>query len=199
LNEEKFFRGTKMKLDIREKIALFMGVCFSAMLLWHLFLYGPQKKDLERIKEEQKLIQTQYDRLLEDFSSAMLGSAEKIKISRKCIEILKNLPRKEEIGFALSQIMKTGESHDIRIISMTPQKLSFSESQDTKTESQLEKIFIDMIMEGRFIDMGQYLFDLVELPFFAGCSKIGIETAKEIYPETRAKMTCVLLFIKNNT
>jgi len=186
-----------MIFDIRGKLPLFTGISLVMILLWYMFLYTPQKNDLKRIQEEQRLLQTQYERLLENSSLAMFDSAKKLEISKKCIEILNNLPRKEDIASALSQIIEMGQGKDIRIISINPNKISFSDHQAAGPDSELEKMAFDMILEGSFINISQYLFDLVDLPFFVGYRSIEIKASKEIYPKTRAQATCILLFLNN--
>ena len=186
-----------MHFDIRGKLPLFIGICMVMILLWYVLLYTPQKNNLKRIKEEQRSIQTQYNRLLENSSLAMFDSAKKLEISKKCIEILNNLPRKEDIASALSQVTNIGQGKDIRIISINPNKISFSDHQDTETDAELEKMAFDIVLEGSFINIGQYLFDLVNLPFFVGYRSIEVEASKEIYPKTRVQTTCILLFLNN--
>lgn len=186
-----------MKFNIWGKIALFLCLGFSTIIIWHTFLFAPKRNDLKKIREKQKLIQTQYNKLLENYSLAMMGSAKKMEISKRCIDILDNLPCKEDIASVLSRVIEIGQGKDIRIISVSPHGVSFSKNRDTERKTQLEKIHLDIILEGRFINMGQYLFDLINLPFFAGYSKIEIETSEEIYPETKAEITCILLFLNN--
>ena len=186
-----------MKFNIWGKISFFISLGFIAVVLWYMFLFVPKRNDLEKIRDKQKVIQTQYNQLLENYSLAMMGSAKKLEISRKCIDILDNLPSKEDISSVLSQILKIGQGKDIRIISVSPHEVSFSNNQDSKRKAQLQKIHLDITLEGRFINIGQYLFDLTNLPFFAGYSKIEIRTSEEIYPKTTAEITCVLLFLNN--
>jgi len=186
-----------MNFDIRGKMALFIGISLFVILLWYMFLYSPKKNDLKRIKQEQRLIQTQYDLLLENSSHAMLESAKKLEISKKCMAILESLPYKEDIASALSQVMDVAQGKDIRIVSISPHKLSFSEDQDTELDSHLEKMAFDMSLEGSYINIAYYLFDLIDLPFFVGYSNIDIESSKKTYPETKAQMTCILLFLDN--
>ncbi|MGA1791025.1 MAG: type 4a pilus biogenesis protein PilO [bacterium] len=186
-----------MHFDIRGKMPLFIGICLVMILLWYMLLYTPQKNDLKRIQEEQRLIQTQYNRLLENSSLAMFDSAKKLEISKKCIEILNNLPHKEDIASALAQVIDIGQGKDIRIISINPNKISFSDHQDTEPDAELEKMAFDMILEGNFLNISQYLFDLMNLPFFVGYRSIEIEASKEIYPKTKAQITCILLFLNN--
>jgi Tfp pilus assembly protein PilO len=186
-----------MKFNIWGKIALFICVGFAAIVIWYTFLFTPKRNYLKKIREKQKLIQTQYNQLLENYSLAMMGSAKKLEISRKCIDILDNLPFKEDIAPVLSRVIEIGQGKDIRIISINPHDVSFSKNKDTERKTQLEKIHLDITLEGSFLNMGQYLFDLINLPFFAGYSKIDIETSEKIYPETKAEITCILLFLNN--
>ena len=183
-----------MSFDIREKMAISTGVCLLTILLWYVFFYTPKRNALKRIKEEQRLIQTQYDQLLENSSHMMFESAKKLEVSKKCMAILDNLPYKEDIASALSLIMDVAQGKDIRIISISPNKLSFSENHD----SELEKMAFDMTMEGGYLNICRYLFDLIDLPFFIGYGNIDIESSREIYPETKAQMTCILLFLSNS-
>ena len=108
----------------------------------------------------------------------MFDSAKKLEISKKCIEILNNLPRKEDIASALSQIIEISQGKDLRIISINPNKISFSDHQATGPGSKLEKMAFDLILEGSFINISQYLLDLVDLPFFVGYRSIEIKASK---------------------
>lgn len=188
-----------MKFNIWGKIALFICAGFAAIVIWHTFLFVPKKNNLKKISEKQKLIQTQYNQLLENYSLAMMGSAKKLEISRRCIDILDNLPCKENIASVLSRIIEIGQGKDIRIISISPHNVSLFKNKDTEKKTQLEKIHLDITLEGGFLNMCQYLFDLINLPFFAGYRKIDIETSEEIYPATKAEITCILLFLNDIT
>ena len=185
-----------MKFNLLGKTALFICAGFAVLVVWYMFLFTPKRNNLKKISEKQKLIQTQYNQLLENYSIAMMGSAKKLEISRKCMHILDNLPCKEDITYVLSQVIEMGQGKDIRITSISPHNISFSKNKDADKKTQLEKINLDITLEGGFTNTGQYLFDLIDLPFFGGYSKIDIETSEEIYPETKAKITCILLFLK---
>lgn len=185
-----------MKFEIREKVALFIGILFVTIVLWYMFLFSPKNMELEKISDQQKKIEMQYNQLSNNFSLAMLGSAEKLRISRKCVDILDNLPSKKDIASALSRIIEIGQGKDIRIVSINPHQHSFSTNQTQEKESQLEKIPLDITLEGKFLNISEFLFDLIDLPYLAGYSKIEIESSKETYPETKAQVTCILLFLK---
>ncbi|MGA1840780.1 MAG: hypothetical protein ACMUIU_09165 [bacterium] len=186
-----------MKFNIWGKTAIFICAGFAALVVWYTFLFTPKRNNFKKISEKQKLIQTQYNQLLENYSLAMMGSAKKLEISRKCIHILDNLPCKEDITSVLSRVIEIGQGKDIRIISISPHNVSFSKNNNEDKKTQLEKINLDITLEGGFINMRQYLFELIDLPFFGGYSKIDIETSEEIYPETKAEITCILLFLNN--
>ncbi|MGA1796799.1 MAG: type 4a pilus biogenesis protein PilO [bacterium] len=183
-----------MKLDIRNKTAIFAEISLVTILLWYMFLYAPKKNELKRIKEEQRLIQMQYDQLLDNSSHAMFESAKKLEISKRCIAILDGLPYRKDIASALSKVIEAGEGKDIRIISISPQ-FSFSDIEGAEQDSELNKMAFDMVVEGKYLDIGHFLFDLLDLPFLVGYSTIDIKSSPETYPETRAQLSCILLFL----
>ncbi len=184
-------------IGIRERIGLFVIACFVTVLLWHMFFYLPKKGELKTIKEEIKMFQGQYNLLSNDASIAAFKAANAGRISKRYNELIKKLPQKKDIASTLSQIAKIGQRENIRILSIEPLKFQLFKNRKSMKDSHLEEIPIDIIMKGKFVDIGRYLFDITNLPFFVGYKSIRMEMSEEICPDTKAKITCVLLFLRN--
>ncbi|MBW1741410.1 MAG: type 4a pilus biogenesis protein PilO [Deltaproteobacteria bacterium] len=186
----------KIKFGVREKIILFVVIYLGAIFLWYKFLYLPKNNELKRIKQELKSIQMQYKPFLGDtFRPPLLE--EETAISEKYHELTAKIPERDEIPSAMIQMAKIGQGRDIRILSTKPVTSRLFAKHRLPKGSQLKEIPVDMVLEGRFVDIGRYLFDLMNLPFLGGYNKIQMETSKKIYPEIRANITCLLLFFDN--
>ena len=186
-----------MKIGIREKISLIVTACLITVILCFILLFLPKKKELKRIKDELKSTKMEYELLSNYISSVAFKSSKKQEISRKQKELLEKLPEKEDIATTLSQITKIGQGKNLRILCVKPIKLQLFKNYRSDWEAQLEEIPVEIVLEGRFFDVGKYLFDLIKIPFFGGYKKIEMESIEEIYPRVKANIDCILFFSTN--
>jgi len=187
----------KIKFGIREKTILFAVVCLGAVFLWYKLLYLPKNTELKIIKEDLKSTQIQCELLLGNASRPGFRLENEAAVSEKYDELMAKLPERDEIPSAIIQMIRTGKDGNIRILSTKPVTSELFANRRRPKESHIKEVPVDIVLEGKFVDIGRYLFDLTDLPFFGGYSKLWIETSEEIYPEIRAGVRCTLLFLNN--
>lgn len=187
----------KLKLGTREKIILFSTVCIGAVLLWYKLLYLPQKYESESIREELKSIQIQHESLSKNGVLQPAFMEEEAAISAQYNKLTAKIPERDEIPSAMIQMIRPGQRRNIRIISVNPLMSQLFENRTLPDEFQIEEVPVDIVLEGKFVDIGRYLSDLTSLPFFGGYSNFQMEMSEEIYPKINAKITCMLLFFNN--
>jgi Tfp pilus assembly protein PilO len=198
-NLGSYTKKMKLKLYTREKIIVFSTVCLGAVLLWYKLLYLPEKYELESIREELTSIQMQHEPFSKNstFRPSSIF-AEEAAISAQYNELTARIPERDEIPSAMIQMIRPGQGRNIRIISVRPVMSQLFENHTLPDEFQLKEVPVDIVLEGKFVDIGRYLFDLMSLPFFGGYNNLQMETSEEMYPEINAKITCILLFFNNS-
>jgi len=190
----------KVNFGIRKKIILFSTACLSAVFLWYMFLYSPKNAELKRIKDDLKSIQAQHELFLkrDAFQPSSILPEQEATIYEKYNELTAKIPERDYIPSAMIQMIKTGEGRNIRIVSVKPVTSQLFANPRLVGESQLKEVPVDIVLEGRFTDIGRYLFDLMDLPFFSGYNNIRMEESEEIYPKIKANIKCVLLFLNTD-
>jgi Tfp pilus assembly protein PilO len=189
----------KLKVGMREKIILFSAVCLGAVFLWYELLYLPKQKELESISKELKSIQTQRESLLKTgvLQPFFMVAEEEAAVSAQYNKLAAKIPDRNGLPSAMIQMMRRGQGRNIRVISMTPALSQLLENHTQADECQLREIPVDIVLGGKFVDVGRYLLDLMGLPFFGGYHNLQMETSEETYPEIDARIGCILLFFNN--
>lgn len=185
-----------MRFDLTKKIGLLIGFFLIIIVLWYILLYIPKVNELKRIKDEINRFQMQYKILSQNNSPAVLDKAEETTIFTKYNELIAQLPKKEDISSALNQIKRIGQEGKIKILSLKLLKLQLLENSNLKREYQIEEIPVNVIVQGDFFDIVQYLLHLGNLPFMSRFKNIRIETYEKIYPEIETRFTCMLFIVK---
>ena len=109
------------------------------------------------------------------------------------------LPRKATISSILTPIRGIGEQKAIDILYIKPLTYQLFQQDSLEEENELFEIPVEIKLKGRFIDVGDYLFDLSNVPFFGGFEKITIAMYDSIYPMIEAEITCILLLFKSSS
>lgn len=187
----------KIKFGIREKIILFAVVCLGAVFLWYKLLYLPKNTELKIIKEDLKSTQIQCECFLGDASRPPFRLEDEAAVSEKYNELMAKMPERDEIPSSIIQMIRTGKDRNIRILTTKPVTSELFANRRRPKESHIKEVPVDIVLEGKFVDIGRYLFDLTELPFLGGYSNFQMGTSEEIYPEIRAEVRCTLLFLNN--
>ncbi|MFH0924086.1 MAG: hypothetical protein V1872_00380 [bacterium] len=179
------------KINDREKLIIFIIICIGTIFLWHRILYLPKKTELKRIKDEIKRIEKDSERLtLEIAELGEQGKKERIILQRYTEQVAK-IPSIATISSISEQMVKDAKDKDIRIVSMVPIILPGSKQRE---EMALKEIYLDIVLEGDYLDLAKYIMDLAELPFLNGYQKFRINSDKEVYPMVEAEIGCNLLF-----
>lgn len=182
----------KIKFGIREKIFLLAIVYLGAGFFWYTSLYLPKSTELKRIKEELKSTQKQCEILSRYIQPA---SIEEGSIPEKYHELIAKIPERDEVPSAIIQMVRAGQGRNIRILSTDPSTSQLLTTYGRPAGYQLQEIPVEIVLEGRFVNIGRYLFALMNLPFFGGYNSIRLEANEETYPKTRTTIGCMLLFL----
>lgn len=182
-----------IKLDRRILLLiLYPGICLIMILVWYNLLYGPRLKEREALEGRIKAVQTEANELQEKSNKLSLVLKEKREITESYNQLVGGILRDTDIPSAMISIIKSGRGKNIRILSVRPDTSELFSGGNT---GQLKTVKFEFELEGRYIDIGLYLIEISELPFFKGYENVHIEAVKELYPKTKANVVCSLLVL----
>ena len=187
-----------MKFGTREKTCFIIAVYITVILFWYIYLYLPKNNKLKAIKKDLTTIKMEATKIQKDISSINIRLNQESTILTKYNETKNKLPQRGDIVSILNALNQIKQEKHLRIISVQPTRFQLVEDTKTSDKLSLGEIPVKILLEGEFIDIGQYLFDLANLPFFGGYKNMLIESSEKIYPEIEAEITCIFLFIDNH-
>ena len=164
-----------MNFGIRERIITLIAALLCGVFLWYIFLYFPQKRKLEKLKEEIEANRMQHALALGTILATSKPATGKIDLLKKYNEIKALLPRKATINSILTPIRGIGREKDMDILYIKPLTYQLFRQDSWEDENELFEMPVEIKLKGRFIDVGDYLFDLSNVPFFGGFEKITID------------------------
>ncbi len=180
-----------MRLNMREKIGFFIIILFGLTILWYIFLFLPKNSELKKIKNEILLYEVRSKSNIN--ISTTLESEKEKAILDKFNNILKTLPKTEELPITLNNIKEIGQDSNIKILSLEFLNLKSRREITNQSEVLIEEIPINIVVQGDFFNIGQFLSYIIELPFFGGYTHIKMKTNEELYPEIQVKFMCIIL------
>lgn len=173
-------------------LGIYPAIGIITVVLWYVLLYAPKVNERKAIEVRMQSVQKETESIKAQSVQLALRLKEKEQITECYQKLITELPRKEDIPATMVKIIKIGRGKNVRIVSMKPDTSElFSDSR----AARLKSLKLAFVLEGRFIDIGRYLEEISDLPFFRGYENIRIEADKEIYPKTKANVVCTLLFL----
>ncbi|MFH1147845.1 MAG: hypothetical protein V1736_09080 [Pseudomonadota bacterium] len=171
--------------------------CALLGLLYYKVIYIPKSRQIEKCRQELVAIQTSAQRMTEAAMKATLAARRYEDVSNRFRAMTETVPRLGNIPSTMQQIAKVGAARQVRVVSIKPDISALLEQYKSAHAGDLEVKDVEVIItaEGRFPDVGRYMFDLSDLPFFKEYGSIRVESSDDIYPRIRAKMRCTLCFI----
>ena len=171
--------------------------CAFLALLYYKFIYVPKIQQIDRYKQELAGIQRSADRMTDESLKAALAAKRYADISKRFRATTEAIPKLVNIPSTIRQIARVGSAKQVRVVSVRPDISTLLEQYKSVGASEHEITDVEVVItaEGRFADLGRYLFDLSDLPFFKEYRSIKVESSEEIYPRIRAKVRCALCFM----
>ncbi|MGA1823773.1 MAG: type 4a pilus biogenesis protein PilO [bacterium] len=189
-----------MNFGIREKTITLIAALLCGVLLWYGTLYFPQKRTLEKLQKGIEAIRMQQHALASGtIHTTTEPATEENNLVKEYNEIIALLPRKATIRSILTPIRGIVGQKAIDILSIKPLTYQLFRYESPDEENELQEIPVEIKLRGRFIDVGDYLFDLSHVPFFGGFNKITIEMSDASYPQIEAEITCILLLLQSSS
>ncbi len=183
-----------MKFGLKGKLAIFgmLYTVFVVMFIWVIHL-----KSLEIKKEEKQLyeIKERISTMKQLLSVIPEIERRGKELRRRMYQLLPSIPKRESLPDVLIEISELARREPIRILDIDIGKFS----KDSSSVSFLKKVDIEMSIKGRYIPVGNYLFSLSKLPFFAGYDMIETKASQKDYPELEWRVIFRIYFVENVT
>lgn len=177
-----------MKLDLQGKIGLIFIIYIAIFVLWYIFIYLPKTNGIENTRHEITMLE-QLTKSMTDLSATLENEEEKALL-KKFNNLLNNLPKADELSKTVDTIKEIGKSKDIKILSLDFKTFKADEE---ITKSTIEEIPINIIVQGDFFNITEYLITISSFPFFGGYTSLQMQTDEDLYPKVQARFMCIIM------
>ncbi len=176
-------------MGILQRKILFGGIIVLIILiiLSVLFLYQPKIQARVKIQTETNNLRNQINDMKEQVKG--IGTLRKkiTQLESQNAELMSHVAPRDQLLTLLRELAKLGEKHNISFLEIRPPGLDTMLQAET-SESPIRPVPFQIVIQGRYIDIGTYIDNLKQFPYFVKTPEFEITGKDEIRPAIEARL-----------
>jgi len=166
-----------MNLSKREMVIL--GGLVAAAVAMYLFLLGPTATERARLAAEAARLSRENQKITEALKAIPRGKEGLEEARRRLEEIRARLLPPGGLSTLFGEISRPSKRLGVRIASFTPKG---------PDPAQHGQILTDLVLEGKYVDLGRYLEELFEGQLLLSISDLKLQAAKSGPPNLEMRV-----------
>ncbi len=166
-----------MNLSKREMVIL--GGLVAAAAAMYLFLLGPTATERARLAAEAARLSRENQKITEALKAIPKGREGLEEARRRLEEIRARLLPPGGVSTLFGEISRPSKRLGVRIASFTPKG---------PDPAQHGQILTDLVLEGKYVDLGRYLEELFEGQLLLSISDLKLQAAKSGPPNLEMRV-----------
>jgi len=166
-----------MSLSKREMVIL--GGLVAAAVAMYLFLLGPTATERARLAAEAARLSRDTQKITEALKAIPRGKEGLEEARRRLEEIRARLLPPGGVSTLFGEISRPSKRLGVRIASFTPKG---------PDPAQHGQVSVDLIVEGKYLELGQYLEELFEGQILLSISDLKLQAAKSGPPNLEMRV-----------
>ena len=166
-----------MNLSKREMVIL--GGLVAAAVAMYLFLLGPTATERARLAAEAARLSRETQKITEALKAIPRGKEGLEEARRRLEEIRARLLPPGGVSTLFGEISRPSKRLGVRIASFTPKG---------PDPAQHGQILTDLVLEGKYVDLGRYLEELFEGQLLLSISDLKLQAAKSGPPNLEMRV-----------
>ena len=166
-----------MNLSKREMVIL--GGLVAAAVAMYLFLLGPTATERARLAAEAARLSRENQKITEALKAIPRGKEGLEEARRRLEEIRGRLLPPGGLSTLFGEISRPSKRLGVRIASFTPKG---------PDPAQHGQILTDLVLEGKYVDLGRYLEELFEGQLLLSISDLKLQAAKSGPPNLEMRV-----------
>jgi len=170
-----------MMMNLSKREMVILGGLAVAAVAMYLFLLGPTAKERARLAAEAARLSHETQKITEALKAIPRGKEGLEEARRRLEEIRARLLPPGGLSTLFGEISRPSKRLGVRIASFTPKG---------PDPAQHGQILTDLVLEGKYVDLGRYLEELFEGQILLSVSDLKLQAAKQ--GESSLRMHVVL-------
>lgn len=178
-----------VNMAILQRKILFSGVLAIILLviLSILFLYQPKIQARIKIQTEINDLKKQINDMKEQVKG--IGSLRRqiVQLESQNAELMSHIAPRDQLLTLLRQLAKISERHNITFLEIRPPGLDTMLQAET-SDKPIRPVPFQLVVQGRYLDIGAYIDNLRQFPYFVKVPEFEITGKEEIRPAIEARL-----------
>jgi Tfp pilus assembly protein PilO len=176
-------------MAILQRKILFGGIAVLIVLaiLSVVFLYQPKIQARGKIQAEVNDLKKQIADLKEQVKGIGAVRRQIEQLESQNSELMSHVAPRDQLLTILRELAKIGERYNITFLEITPPGLDTMLQIETQ-DKPIRPVPFQIVLQGRYIDIGNYVENLVQFPYFVKIPEFEITGKEEIRPAVEARL-----------
>ena len=168
-----------MTMNLSKREMVILGGLVAAAVAMYLFLLGPTATERARLAAEAARLSRENQKITEALKAIPRGKEGLEEARRRLEEIRARLLPPGGLSTLFGEISRPSKRLGVRIASFTPKG---------PDPAQHGQVSVDLIVEGKYLELGKYLEELFEGQILLSISDLKLQTAKSGPPNLEMRV-----------
>lgn len=176
-------------MGILQRKILFAGIIILILLalLSVIFLYQPKIRARAKIQAEANNLRKQIAEMKEMVKGIGTLRRQITQLEDQNAELMSHVVPRAQLLTLLRELAKIGERYNITFLEITPPGLDTMLQSET-AERPIRPVPFQVVLQGRYLDIGAYLESLKHFPYFVKVPEFELTGKDEIRPAVEARI-----------
>jgi Tfp pilus assembly protein PilO len=156
-------------------------------VIFIVFLYQPKIAARAKIRAEAKELKAKIEELRRLAKESEVLRLKIAKLEEENKEFVAKIAPRSEVLTLAKQLSEEAKKYNIRFLSIRPPGLDTLLTQETK-ETPLRPIPFEITLQGRYLDIGRFIANLRNFPYFVKVYELEFIGKDEIKPLIEARI-----------
>jgi Tfp pilus assembly protein PilO len=175
-------------MAILQRKILFGGIAALIVLiiLSVVFLYQPKIQARGKIQAEANNLRKQIKEMKEMVKGIGALRKQITQLESQNAELMSHVAPRSQLLTLLRELSKIGEQYNITFLEITPPGLDTMLQSET-SDKPIRGVPFQIVLQGRYLDIGAYLENLNQFPYFVKVPEFELTGKDEIRPAVEAR------------
>uniref|UniRef100_A0A7C6AA98 Type 4a pilus biogenesis protein PilO n=1 Tax=candidate division WOR-3 bacterium TaxID=2052148 RepID=A0A7C6AA98_UNCW3 len=176
-------------MGILQRKILFGGIVVLILLviLSVIFLYRPKIQARAKIQAEANNLRKQIAEMKEMVKGIGTLRRQITQLEEQNVELMSHVAPRDQLLTLLRELAKIAERYNLTFLEITPPGLDTMLQTET-AEKPIRPVPFQIVLQGRYLDIGAYIENLNRFPYFVKVPEFEITGKDEIRPAVEARV-----------
>jgi Tfp pilus assembly protein PilO len=176
-------------MGILQRKILFGGIVVLILLviLSVIFLYRPKIQARAKIQAEANNLRKQIAEMKEMVKGIGTLRRQITQLEEQNVELMSHVVPRDQLLTLLRELAKIAERYNLTFLEITPPGLDTMLQTET-AEKPIRPVPFQIVLQGRYLDIGAYIENLNRFPYFVKVPEFEITGKDEIRPAVEARV-----------